>query len=103
MCVANKQANSFLMNELMRYLILYIVYDLCPLLHFIFLTVIHSFRGKDMGASESKIAVETPKPDRSRQIRNDRISQLVDPRSPSTGIDRTPIQVNAIFNMHSFL
>ncbi|KAJ8354943.1 hypothetical protein SKAU_G00225100 [Synaphobranchus kaupii] len=46
-----------------------------------------------MGASESKIAVETPKPERCRQIRNEHISRLVDPRSPSTGIDRTPIQV----------
>lgn len=46
-----------------------------------------------MGASESKIAVETPKPDRTRQIRNEHISRIVDPRSPSTGIDRTPIQV----------
>ncbi|KAG9344959.1 hypothetical protein JZ751_009499 [Albula glossodonta] len=46
-----------------------------------------------MGASESKIAVETPRPDRSCQIRNERVCRLVDPRSPSTGIDRTPIQV----------
>ncbi|KAJ8289875.1 hypothetical protein GJAV_G00006300 [Gymnothorax javanicus] len=48
---------------------------------------------KGMGASESKTAVETPKPERTRQIRNGLISRLVDPRSPSVGIDRTPIQV----------
>ncbi|KAG7469354.1 hypothetical protein MATL_G00128150 [Megalops atlanticus] len=46
-----------------------------------------------MGSSESKIAVATPRPERSGQIRNERICRLVDPRSPSAGIDRTPIQV----------
>ncbi|XP_036394102.1 cell division cycle-associated protein 3 [Megalops cyprinoides] len=46
-----------------------------------------------MGISESKFAVATPRPERSGQIRNERICRLVDPRSPSAGIDRTPIQV----------
>ena len=58
-----------------------------------------------MGSSESKIAVEpiavqpkeasTPKPDPAQiqRLRNDRVNRLHDPRSPSTCIDRTPIQV----------
>ncbi|CAB1333581.1 unnamed protein product [Coregonus sp. 'balchen'] len=46
-----------------------------------------------MGSSESKVAVaSTPKPVPSQRIRHDRLSQLVDPRSPSVTIDRTPIQ-----------
>ncbi|XP_062321719.1 cell division cycle-associated protein 3 isoform X1 [Osmerus eperlanus] len=53
-----------------------------------------------MGSSESKIAVEpkeasTPKPDPTQiqRLRNDRVNRLLDPRSPSTNIDRTPIQI----------
>uniref|UniRef100_A0A4W5LDM0 Cell division cycle associated 3 n=1 Tax=Hucho hucho TaxID=62062 RepID=A0A4W5LDM0_9TELE len=47
-----------------------------------------------MGSSESKVAVaSTPKHDSSHRIKHDRLSQLVDPRSPSVAIDRTPIQV----------
>nr|XP_046172319.1 cell division cycle-associated protein 3-like isoform X1 [Oncorhynchus gorbuscha] len=47
-----------------------------------------------MGSSESKVAVaSTPKHDPSHRIKHDRLSQLVDPRSPSVAIDRTPIQV----------
>lgn len=50
-----------------------------------------------MGSSESKLAanVSTPKPDPNLRFKNQRVSELVDPRSPSTGIDRTPIQVSA--------
>ncbi|XP_034553193.1 cell division cycle-associated protein 3 [Notolabrus celidotus] len=45
-----------------------------------------------MGSSESKLAESAPiKPESA--IKNNRILQL-DPRSPSTGIDRTPIQVS---------
>ncbi|KAK3551119.1 hypothetical protein QTP70_014013 [Hemibagrus guttatus] len=48
-----------------------------------------------MGAGESKMAVaSTPKPDPIQQLRNQRLAQLVDPRSPSCGINRTPIQVS---------
>ncbi|XP_038832466.1 cell division cycle-associated protein 3-like [Salvelinus namaycush] len=48
-----------------------------------------------MGSSESKVAVaSTPKYDHSHRIKHDRLSQLVDPRSPSVAIDRTPIQVS---------
>ncbi|XP_067094503.1 cell division cycle-associated protein 3 [Osmerus mordax] len=53
-----------------------------------------------MGSSESKIAVEpkeasTPKPNPTQiqRLRNDRVNRLLDPRSPSTNIDRTPIQI----------
>ncbi|XP_020353905.1 cell division cycle-associated protein 3 [Oncorhynchus kisutch] len=47
-----------------------------------------------MGSSESKVVVaSTPKHDPSLRIKHDRLSQLVDPRSPSVAIDRTPIQV----------
>ncbi|XP_071254017.1 cell division cycle-associated protein 3-like [Salvelinus alpinus] len=47
-----------------------------------------------MGSSESKVAVaSTPKHDPRHRIKHDRLSQLVDPRSPSVAIDRTPIQV----------
>ncbi|XP_017325642.1 cell division cycle-associated protein 3 isoform X1 [Ictalurus punctatus] len=48
-----------------------------------------------MGTSESKMAVaSTPKPDPIQQLKTRRLAQLADPRSPSCGIDRTPIQVN---------
>ncbi|KAM9353334.1 cell division cycle-associated protein 3 [Symphorus nematophorus] len=46
-----------------------------------------------MGSSESKMPVCAPiKPEPA--IKNIQVSRLVDPRSPSTGIDRTPIQVS---------
>ncbi|KAM8734210.1 cell division cycle-associated protein 3 isoform 2-T3 [Acanthopagrus schlegelii] len=48
-----------------------------------------------MGSSESKMAAcaqVKPEP----AIKNNRVSELVDPRSPSTGIDRTPIQVGVL-------
>lgn len=45
-----------------------------------------------MGASESKIAESaSDKPE--ALIKNSRVAQLNDPRSPSVVIDRTPIQV----------
>ncbi|XP_066539689.1 cell division cycle-associated protein 3 [Hoplias malabaricus] len=48
-----------------------------------------------MGTSESKMAVvSTPKPEPGHTIQNRRLAQLVDPRSPSCGINRTPIQVD---------
>lgn len=48
-----------------------------------------------MGSSESKMAVSAPlKPEPA--IKNSRVSHLIDPRSPSTGIDRTPIQVSEL-------
>ncbi|KAM7383275.1 hypothetical protein PAMP_002942 [Pampus punctatissimus] len=48
-----------------------------------------------MGSSESKMSASAavkPEP----TIKNSRVSHLVDPRSPSTGIDRTPIQVGLV-------
>lgn len=46
-----------------------------------------------MGSSESKMSACAPiKPEPA--IKN--ISHLVDPRSPSVGIDRTPIQVGSL-------
>ncbi|XP_053351152.1 cell division cycle-associated protein 3 [Clarias gariepinus] len=48
-----------------------------------------------MGTSESKMSVvSTPKPDPICRLKNQHLSQLADPRSPSCGIDRTPIQVS---------
>ncbi|XP_059195530.1 cell division cycle-associated protein 3 [Centropristis striata] len=45
-----------------------------------------------MGSSESKMVVCAPiKPEPA--IKNSRVSDLIDPRSPSTAISRTPIQV----------
>ncbi|KAE8288977.1 hypothetical protein D5F01_LYC12855 [Larimichthys crocea] len=46
-----------------------------------------------MGSSESKICAPIkPEP----AIKSIRVNHLVDPRSPSTGIDRTPIQVGGL-------
>lgn len=48
-----------------------------------------------MGSSESKMGVSAPiKPEPA--IKNSRVSHIIDPRSPSTGIDRTPIQVGGL-------
>lgn len=49
-----------------------------------------------MGSSESKVAanVSTPKPDLNFRLKNPRVAELADPRSPTAGIDRTPIQVS---------
>ncbi|XP_034170646.2 cell division cycle-associated protein 3 [Pangasianodon hypophthalmus] len=48
-----------------------------------------------MGTSESKMAVaSTPKPDPIHRLKTQRLAQLADPRSPSCGINRTPIQVS---------
>ncbi|XP_070691492.1 cell division cycle-associated protein 3 [Pempheris klunzingeri] len=48
-----------------------------------------------MGTSESKMAASAPiKPEPA--IKNIRISHLMDPRSPSAEVDRTPIQVNGL-------
>ncbi|KAF3692085.1 Cell division cycle-associated protein 3 Trigger of mitotic entry protein 1 [Channa argus] len=53
-----------------------------------------------MGSSESKVAVAPPvKPEPA--IKNSRVSQLIDPRSPSAGITRTPIQVGDIVSRTS--
>ncbi|XP_052000661.1 uncharacterized protein LOC127656387 [Xyrauchen texanus] len=52
-----------------------------------------------MGASESKMTVaSTPKPDPSQRLKAPRVSQLADPRSPSCGVDRTPIQVGVAYS-----
>lgn len=47
-----------------------------------------------MGSSESKMTVaSTPKPEPGRAVQHPRLAELVDPRSPSCGISRTPIQM----------
>ncbi|TSR75258.1 Cell division cycle-associated protein 3 [Bagarius yarrelli] len=47
-----------------------------------------------MGTSESKMTVaSTPKPDPIQRLKNQRLAHIADPRSPSCGINRTPIQV----------
>lgn len=48
-----------------------------------------------MGSSESKLQVSAPKKSEPA-IKNSRVQQLMDPRSPSAGIDRTPIQVGCL-------
>lgn len=40
--------------------------------------------------------MSTPKPDPQLRIKNQRLAELADPRSPTTGIDRTPIQTGAV-------
>nr|XP_020466531.1 cell division cycle-associated protein 3 [Monopterus albus]XP_020466532.1 cell division cycle-associated protein 3 [Monopterus albus]XP_020466533.1 cell division cycle-associated protein 3 [Monopterus albus]XP_020466534.1 cell division cycle-associated protein 3 [Monopterus albus] len=53
-----------------------------------------------MGSSESKMtkaAPVNPEP----AIKNNRVNHLMDPRSPSAGIDRTPIQVNGFVSTNS--
>lgn len=55
-----------------------------------------------MGSSESKSAVpaeKKPEP----AFKKTHISHLVDPRSPSGGIDRTPIQVRLFFILFAYL
>ncbi|XP_051575655.1 cell division cycle-associated protein 3-like isoform X2 [Myxocyprinus asiaticus] len=52
-----------------------------------------------MGASESKMTMaSTPKPDPSQRLKALRVSMLADPRSPSCGVDRTPIQVGVAYS-----
>ena len=49
-----------------------------------------------MGTSESKMAasaVMKPEP----AFKKTHMSHLIDPRSPSAGVDRTPIQVDYLF------
>ncbi|MBN3316922.1 CDCA3 protein, partial [Atractosteus spatula] len=53
-----------------------------------------------MGTSESKVAVATPRlQPPSRPVRNKHLQSVIDPRSPSAGIDRTPIQVGAVSSL----
>ncbi|XP_071326181.1 cell division cycle-associated protein 3 [Trachinotus anak] len=53
-----------------------------------------------MGSSESKALVSAPtKPEAA--IKNSRVLHLIDPRSPSAGIDRTPIQAPGLVSQTS--
>uniref|UniRef100_A0A6Q2YGF0 Uncharacterized protein n=2 Tax=Esox lucius TaxID=8010 RepID=A0A6Q2YGF0_ESOLU len=55
-----------------------------------------------MGSSESKVAVaSTPKPDPCQRMRHNRVAQLIDPRSPSVEINRTPIQVGGAVSLET--
>ncbi|XP_075965232.1 cell division cycle-associated protein 3 [Anarhichas minor] len=47
-----------------------------------------------MGSSESKMVTAPIKPE--PEIKNCRVTDLIDPRSPSTAVDRTPIQVDGL-------
>ncbi|KAI3361153.1 hypothetical protein L3Q82_013356, partial [Scortum barcoo] len=49
-----------------------------------------------MGSSESKLTVSCAPIKPEPAVKNSRVSHLIDPRSPSTGIDRTPIQVAGV-------
>lgn len=52
-----------------------------------------------MGASESKMSMaSTPKPDPIQRLKAPRVASLADPRSPSCGVDRTPIQVGVAYS-----
>ncbi|KAG7216976.1 hypothetical protein INR49_001630 [Caranx melampygus] len=53
-----------------------------------------------MGSSESKLLVSAPKKSEPA-IKNVRVQQLMDPRSPSAGIDRTPIQAPGLVSQTS--
>ncbi|KAI5105938.1 cell division cycle-associated protein 3 isoform X1, partial [Silurus meridionalis] len=48
-----------------------------------------------MGTTESKMSTaSTPKPNPIHRLKTQRLAQLADPRSPSCGLDRTPIHVS---------
>lgn len=53
-----------------------------------------------MGSSESKLLVSAPKKSEP-PIKNGRVQQLMDPRSPSAGIGRTPIQAPGLVSQAS--
>ncbi|XP_040900187.1 cell division cycle-associated protein 3 [Toxotes jaculatrix] len=53
-----------------------------------------------MGSSESKMLASAPKKPEPA-IKNSHVSHLIDPRSPSAGIDRTPIQVGGLVSQTS--
>lgn len=47
-----------------------------------------------MGSTESKMAA--PAPAKAQPAKQGRVGELMDPRSPSAAIDRTPIQVTPL-------